>query len=366
MTRLVAVYRVRADAASIAARAESIAIEQSVEMPVSAIDDSHVLSDIVGRVEAITDRGDGGFDVRVALSLATMGPEPGQLMNMLFGNTSIQEDVSLEDVVLPEELSRAFSGPRHGIGGLRNLCGAEGRALTCSALKPQGLPPEALAALAGRLARGGLDFIKDDHGLADQSYSPFARRVAACAKAVRDASAATGVTTQYVPSLSGSLDQLRDETRRARDEGVRCVLIAPMVVGVPSLAALTREFPDMAFMAHPALAGASRLAPPLLLGKLFRLFGADATIFPNYGGRFSYAPETCRRLADAARGPWLGLKPSLPVPAGGMVLARIDEMLDFYGADAMLLIGGGLLSARDGLVEAVAAFVERVARHRDR
>ena len=39
------------------------------------------------------------------------------------------------------------------------------RALTCSALKPQGLPAAALADLARRFAQGGIDYIKDDHGL---------------------------------------------------------------------------------------------------------------------------------------------------------------------------------------------------------
>ena len=46
--------------------------------------------------------------------------------------------------------------------------------------KPQGLAVDDLAALAEKLASGGLDFIKDDHGLADQRYSHFAERVTAC------------------------------------------------------------------------------------------------------------------------------------------------------------------------------------------
>ena len=61
-------------------------------------------------------------------------------------------------------------------------------------------------------------------------------------------------------------------------------------------------------MAHPTMAGAARIAPPLLIGKLFRLFGADAVIFPNHGGRFGYSPETCRRLAQAALREWDGLR----------------------------------------------------------
>ena len=51
----------------------------------------------------------------------------------------------------------------------------------------------------------------------------------------------------------------------------------------------------------------------------------------------------------------------MPVPAGGMTTDRVREMLDFYGAEVMLLIGGALLEARDRLPEATAAFVAEVA-----
>ena len=364
-SRLSVLYRVRSDAKSIAARAQAIAVEQSVEMPVSAIDDATVLRETVGQVEAITDSGDGSFAVRIALAVATTGPEVGQLMNMLFGNTSIHDDVTLEDVEFPADFPAAFGGPRIGLQGLRARVGAAGRAMTCSALKPQGLPPEGLAAIAQRFALGGIDFIKDDHGLADQRYSPFAERVRAIAPAVAAACRETGRATHYLPSLSGNLDQLRAQVRLAREAGLDSVLIAPMVVGLPSLYALRREFSDVAIMAHPALAGASRIAPPLLLGKLFRMFGVDATVFPNHGGRFGYSPATCHMLAEAARAPWAGLAASVPVPAGGMTTDRVQEMLDFYGSDVMLLIGGGLLAARERLTEETASFqatVERAAR----
>lgn len=357
---ITAVYRVRGDAGSIARRAEAIAVEQSVEMPLAAIDDSYVRESIVGRVEAIADLGGGLFELRIALAAATTGGEAGQLMNMLFGNTSLHDDVVLHDVELPPELAAGFGGPNHGIEGLRRRVGAGRRALTCSALKPQGLPPAALAELAGRLARGGVDYIKDDHGLADQSYSRFGERVRACAAAVAAANAATGGRTRYVPSLSGNLDQLREQVETALAAGLDTLLIAPMVVGLPSLQALVRGYPQAAFMAHPAMAGCGRIAPPLLLGKLFRAFGADATIFPNHGGRFGYSPETCRALARAALAPWHGLGACVPVPAGGMTTERVPEMLEFYGPDVMLLIGGGLLAARERLTEQTRAFVDTV------
>jgi ribulose-bisphosphate carboxylase large chain len=43
---------------------------------------------------------------------------------------------------------------------------------------------------------------------------------------------------------------------------------------------------------------------------------------------------------------------------------RVAEMLDFYGAEVMLLIGGALLEARERLTEETAAFVRRVKDYR--
>ena len=54
----------------------------------------------------------------------------------------------------------------------------------------------------------------------------------------------------------------------------------------------------------------------------------------------------------------------MPVPAGGMTIDRVAEMLDFYGSEVMLLIGGALLEARERLTQETAAFVETVKGYR--
>jgi len=351
-------YLVRSDARAIAQRAQAIAVEQSVEMPLSAIEDDFVSSEIVGRVESIAEQASGVFAVRIALAAATVGQDAGQLINMLFGNTSLQDDVVLHDVDLPPAMVAGFGGPRHGLTDLRARVGAGRRALTCSALKPQGLSPDQLAQLARRFADGGIDYIKDDHGLADQAYSPFAARVEAIAAALQQADRSRA--TRYAPSLSGDLDAMRRQLAQAAAAGIDIVLIAPMIAGLANFHTLVREHSGIAFMAHPSMAGAARIAPALLLGKLFRLLGADAVVFPHTGGRFGYSLDTCKRLAQTALDERDGLRPSVPVPAGGMTRDRVPEMLDFYGADVMLLIGGGLLEARDTLVAATSDFVSAV------
>ena len=47
-----------------------------------------------------------------------------------------------------------------------------------------------------------------------------------------------------------------------------------------------------------------------------------------------------------------------------MTLDRTAEILDFYGPDTMLLIGGNLLLARERIPHQAAAFARAVADHR--
>ncbi|MBC5798601.1 MAG: ribulose 1,5-bisphosphate carboxylase [Candidatus Eremiobacteraeota bacterium] len=355
---LQATYLVDAQPAEIEARAAAIALEQSVECPLEAIGDQRVLDEIVARVSGITLVGEQRYRVDVRIAAETTGGEPAQLMNMVFGNGSLWEHVQFVDLTLPQELLARFPGPRHGIAGIRALLGAPERALTCAAIKPQGLPIAELTRLAHTFALGGVDIVKDDHGLADQAYSPFARRIPACQAAVSEAVRTTGKRAFYAPNLIGTPRVLRRHAQLARDEGVRIVLVAPMIVGLPAFYDLVAEFPEFVYLSHPSFGGAARIAPPLLFGRLFRLFGADATIFVNYGGRFAYSRDDSAAIAAAARAPWGDVRAVLPVPAGGMSVERVDELLAFYSCDTMLLIGGNLLIARDDLLSRTRAFVE--------
>ncbi len=399
--RIACVYRVEASADAIEARALALALEQSVELPLAAIDDARIREQVVATVESIEAIGSnagveaigsnggvesagsiealesvgstGGTGARVAnagpawavtigLAAATTGPEPGQLLNMLFGNASLQPDVALLDARLPASVVAAMPGPAFGVDGVRALVGAGRRALSCTALKPQGLGPDALAALAQVFALAGIDLIKDDHGIADQASAPFARRVPKIQRAVASANAQSGGTSVYAPSLSGGPASVAEQLRIAREEGVRCVLACPMLLGVASFSEVVRGDGGFAIVAHPALAGVARIAPPLLLGRLFRLFGADATIFPNFGGRFSYSRATCRAIARAALEPLGTHRATLPVPAGGMNVDRVEEMVAEFGHDLMLLIGGNLFEAGAQMPQRAREFAERVRR----
>ena len=364
MSWLTATYLVTCEERDVAARAAAIASEQSVECPLEAIGEQRILDEIVARVTAIEPAGPGQFRVDVAIAAQTIGANPVQFINMVFGNASLWDDVAFAGLDVPDDVLALFPGPRHGIAGIRRLLGAPARAMTNAAMKPQGLHVPELAAMCRTFALAGVDIIKDDHGIDDQPYSPFTERVRACQAATAEANASTGRTALYAPNLIGTPRVLRERARIAREEGVRAVLVAPMLVGLPAFFELIEEFPDFVYLAHPSFGGARRIAPEFLFGRLLRLFGTDAVIFVNVGGRFGYTHATCAALAGGARAPWGALRPALPVPAGGMRLERVEELLDFYGPDSMLLIGGNLLIERDRVLERTREFVERVAAHR--
>ena len=364
MSWLTARYLVTCAERDVAARAAAIASEQSVECPLEAIAEQRILDEIVARVISIEPAGPGRFRVDVAIAVQTIGANPVQFVNMVFGNASLWDDVSFTGLDVPDDVLALFPGPRHGIAGIRRLLDAPDRAMTNAAMKPQGLHVPELAAMCRTFALAGVDIIKDDHGIDDQGFSPFGERIRACQAAIADAVATTGKPALYAPNLIGTPRVLRERARIAREEGVRAVLVAPMLVGLPAFFDLVEEFPEFVYLAHPSFGGARSIAPELLFGRLLRLFGSDAVIFVNVGGRFGYTREMCAALADGARAPWGALRPALPVPAGGMRLERVEELLDFYGPDSMLLIGGNLLIEQDRVLERTREFVARVAAHR--
>ena len=356
-------YLVRGTAADIGARAEALLVEQTVELPRSvAARDPWVAAHIVGCVEEIRPAGDEAYRVTIAQPLATAAADPGQLLNVLFGNSSLQPDVVLADVELPDSAFDWLPGPRAGIAGLRALAGVEGRPLLATALKPMGLRPDQLAELCGTFARAGLDLIKDDHGLADHAFCPFEARVEACLAAVEAAARDTGRRALYVPNVIGTPEQVHRQLAFARRAGVSAAMVSPMIIGLPLLQELASSPGGLPLLAHPAFGGVLRASPPALFGKLFRWYGADASIYPHTGGRFSYDAATCHAIAEALRAPHPRVRPACPAPAGGIRVERVRELMEFYGPDCLLLIGGSLYEAGDALFARTRELVEHVAR----
>lgn len=346
------------------ARARAVAVEQTVELGEEGAD-SALLARAVGRVESVEpvdsgapgrQCGDRRVRAAIAYPAAALEPTLAGITSLLFGNVSLQAGVRVAAVEWPASLLAILGGPRFGVDGLRRLIGAGRRPLTATALKPLGASPAELADRARRFALGGIDLVKDDHGLADQALAPFGERVRRCQEAVLEANAETGGASLYLPNLTGPPASLPGRLDLLRSLGVKAVLVAPLPLGLD----VTRELASssgLALLAHPALSGAffapgHGIAPAVLLGDLFRAAGADGVIYPHPGGRFSFSDPDANDLCRALRDPLGGLLPSFPVAAGGIEVEGVGSVLDRLGPDTILLVGGSLY--RRGDLEAAA------------
>jgi ribulose-bisphosphate carboxylase large chain len=373
MARFSVTYSLNAaDATEAREKAFEVCVEQTVEFPFDLIREPWIRERIVGRIEAVRRLAPGRYAAEISYDDATVGAEATQFLNVLFGNTSIKPGIRVERITPSRGLLRILSGPRFGVRGLRRLTGVRGRPLLCSALKPMGLGAGALAELAYRFALGGIDLIKDDHGLADQHFAPFEERVRRCAEAVRRANRETGGACLYVPNVTAEAQLTLRRARTARRAGAGGLLVSAALTGFATMREVARDDRvGLPVFFHPAFAGSftaastSGISHAALYGQVARLFGADASIFPNFGGRFAFTRSECRSIAEGCRLPMGAIETCFPAPGGGMSFQTVPRMVAFYGADTIFLIGGGLFrysaditkSCRDlrAAVEAAAA-----------
>ncbi len=330
-----------------ASLAREIALEQTVELPENCIS-KEIAERVVGRVEEVKELEERRWRAVISYSSETVGGDLSQFLNLLFGNISLKRGILITDVAWPESFLESFRGPAFGIEGIRRLCGvAERRPLLCAALKPLGMSAAELARACSDFSEAGVDIIKEDHGLADQSYAPFKERLERCMEAM----ARSGGGSLYFPNVTGDSSRIEERLELARDAGCRGVLISPLLVGAET-ARLVAQNSGLAILAHPSMSGAyfqddHGIRPELLLGEIFRIIGSDGVIFPNAGGRFPFPEESCLAISSRLRGPLGRLRPSCPVPGGGIEARELAHWAGIYGADTIFLIGGSLYAEPD-------------------
>jgi ribulose-bisphosphate carboxylase large chain len=332
-------------------KADEIALEQTVELPAGCVS-AELRELVVGSVEKIEDLEGARWRVVISYPVEAVGAEVPQFLNLLFGNISLKRGILVERVEWPNRWLSLFPGPRYGIDGLRRLCGvARRRPLLCAALKPMGLSATELARICGSFARGGVDIVKDDHGLADQASAPFDERLERCQEALARVNAETGGTTLYVPNVTGDAGRLESRLELTHRAGCRGVLLSPLLVG-PDTVRHVAESSGLAVLAHPALSGAyfrhdHGIAPELLLGDIFRIIGCDGVIYPNVGGRFPFTEQDCVAIQTRLQAPLGSMRRAFPLLGGGIDVERVPYWFDRYGPDVIFLIGAGLYAQAD-------------------
>ena len=354
-------YLIKADEKTAYEMAKNICVEQTVEFPAAHIECDAILDSIVGQILAWTKTEDG-YQATISYSDQSGTEEFSQFFNVIFGNSSLLPGITVKKIHLSEEARQWYPGPKYGVEGIRKRFGIEDRAVAFTALKPMGLPTESLAHEAYECALGGVDMIKDDHGLMNQSFSTYKDRVSAVCDAVHQGNEESGNHTVYVPNLSGSTMQIMDRVKFAEECGAGGIMLAPGLIGYDTMQYVSSHT-SLPIIAHPAMAGclldkgAGGFDCGCILGQIPRICGADFSVFPNFGGRFSLSQKQCKSIVEMCSDPEEKMPAVFPCPAGGMTFEKLDIMKNFYGKDAAFLMGGGLFTVTPNLPENCRTFI---------
>ena len=220
--------------------------------------------------------------------------------------------------------------------------------------------------MAYKLALGGLDIIKDDHGLGNQPFAPFKERVERTVEAVARANARSGLRTLYFPNVTGPFEVMLERIQFARQTGAGGLMLIPGYCGLDFIRRIADDNAvGLPIMSHPAFLGSYVLSPDfgvshrVLHGQLQRLAGVDLSVFPNYIGRFaSYSRDDCLGIASGCRQSMGLLKPIFSAPGGGISPDSFAEMLTVYGQDVVYLMSSNLHRESPDLTGTVKRFKE--------
>lgn len=364
-SRFTVSYHIKGDKETVISKANDICVEQTIEYPADLLPEGDIKQYVIGKIESSTQIEEERFEVVISYADELTGYELPQFINNIFGNISMKPNIRITELNINNNLAKHFLGPRFGVEGIRDTLKIHDRPLLSTAIKPLGLSSQQLADMAYQLTLGGIDIIKDDHGIANQSFAPFNERVVRVSEAVNNANTKTGRNTIYAPNITGPFEALIERAEFAKSVGASGLLVLPGILGFETVRRLADDNSiNLPIIMHPAVLGSYVLSKDfgfshfVLHGQLARLCGADISIIPNYIGRFSYSREDCQNIKLGCSCFMNGFRPIMPGVGGGITFDNFVDMGHVYGKDVAYLISGNLHRQGPNLRDSVKEFVE--------
>ena len=305
----------------------------------------------VPAADTTTSRPEGriGYLATLGIPAVNVGDSIPQLLNTVIGNdASTSMEAKLVGLRFPDSLLDQFTGPSHGVEGLRALTGVPDRPLLLNMLKPcVGLSPQAAAKIFEDTARGGIDLIKDDELMGNTSYSTVVQRVEAFRAAADRAAKETGKRTIYLPNVTDRPDRMLATARAAVDAGAEALMVAYTTVGYGGVQMLSEELgvPVMGHFAGAAPfyeSAVSGMAADLACGLLPRLAGADLTLVNTPFGGYPITVHSYLQTAERMAEPMGNLRQTMPVVGGGVHPGTVTRYMRDLGSDIVLGAGGAI------------------------
>ncbi|OMF62526.1 2,3-diketo-5-methylthiopentyl-1-phosphate enolase [Paenibacillus sp. FSL R5-0490] len=293
--------------------------------------------------------------IKIAYPAVNFSPDLPAILTTVFGKLSLDGKIKLLDLQFSNELKNFFPGPRFGIEGLREKLNVYDRPLLMSIFKGVlGKDMDFLTSQLREQAMGGIDLVKDDEILFENSLTPLEARIKEGKKVLRQVYEETGHRTLYAVNLTGRSFELRDKARKASSLGADLLLFNVFSYGLDVLQSLREDDEiELSIMAHPAVSGALSassvygISYPLLLGKLLRYAGADLSLFPSPYGSVALEKTQALSIADSLTVNDF-CKRTFPVPSAGIHPGLVPLLFEDFGIDSVINAGGGVHGHPDG------------------
>lgn len=322
-----------------------------------------------GSVEDLVELPDGGYLTRICFphEIFEKGNIP-QYLSVIAGNLfglGKLEAVRLLDIDLPENLCGC--GPKFGIDGVRKIVGTE---VSCrphigTIIKPKvGLNPKDTAQVAYEAALGGLDLIKDDETLTNQSFCPLFERLEAVMDALDRAKDETGKQVLYAVNVTTGGDKIVELAHKAVSAGANMLMVDVLTAGFSAIQALAEDSAiNVPIHVHRTMHGALTRNPHhgiamRPIAKLVRSAGGDQLHTGSVSGKMgSKAGEVIADNMEITK-PLSYLKPVFPVSSGGLHPGKVAAEISKLGTDIVLQAGGGIHGHPEGTTAGTRAMLQ--------
>ena len=356
---VIATYYVDAEFPTLKA-GEQIAIEESTGTWTEVTTARENVKRLAGKVFESQKGNEGIVKISYPLELFDIDSGIPNFLSIVAGNLfglAPLKSVKLLDVDIPRDYARNFAGPRFGIEGIRKIIGTlkDRRPHVGTIIKPKvGLNPKQTAEVAYQAAIGGVDLIKDDETLTNQSFCPLEERVSNVIEKLDRAMEETGRTILYAVNVSASHEKMISLAQKAMSNGANCLMIDVLTAGFSALQTLSTDNSfKVPIHVHRTMHGVFDRNPKhgiamIVLSKLVRLAGGDQLHTGTAAGKMEDAGKVVKEINDFLRSDWYDLKTILPVASGGIHPGIVPDNVDALGKDILIQAGGGIHGHPEG------------------
>jgi len=308
------------------------------------------------------------YFVQIGFPIINFRPQIPQLFTSVIGNISITHGLKLVDLAFPKEWLKGFKGPKFGVDGIRKLLKVPERPTLNNMVKPcTGHTADVTADLVYKAAVGGCDVVKDDELISNPVFNTVEERITKVMEAVDRADSEKGEKTLYTINISNRLPDMFELADKAIELGANALMVNYLATGFEPFRKLAED-PSIKvpILGHMDFAGVyiggewTGMTSMLILAKLPRICGADIVVTPAPYGKAEILDERFENNLRALRFPYQHIKPTLPMPSGGITVGMVETCVKDAGKDILIGSGGGIHAHPDGPTAGAKAFRQAI------